>query len=63
MHTKARETAVLGLIQDSGAIRDPITVVREKYQGDEAVIASTFRNSAGRFVRGMIGLRRFDDWR
>ena len=65
MDTRVRETAMLELVQDSGAIRDSITVVREKCKGDEAVVAATFRNSSGRLVRGMIGLRRFDDrgWR
>ena len=62
MDTKGRETAMLELVQDSGAIRDSITVVREKRQGDEAVMAVTFRNSSGRLVRGMTGLHRFDEW-
>jgi hypothetical protein len=62
MDTNVRDTAILELVRDSGAIRDSITVVREKCEGDEAVVAATFRNSSGRLVRGMIGLRRSDDW-
>lgn len=62
MHPEVRESAMLELVQDSGAIRDSITVVIEKREGDEAVVAATFRNSSGRPVRGMIGLRRSDDW-
>jgi hypothetical protein len=62
MDTKVRETAMLELVQDSGAIRDSITVVREKRQSDEAVVALTFRNSSGRLMRGMTGLHRFDEW-
>ena len=62
MHTELFETAMLQLVQDSSAIRDSITVVREKREGDEAAVAATFRNSSGRLVCGMIGLRRSADW-
>ena len=57
MGTEVRETAMLELVQNRGAIRDSITVVREKRRGDEAVVAVTFRSSSGRLVRGMTGLR------
>jgi hypothetical protein len=65
MATDAREMAVHALVQDSDAIRDTIEVVREKRQGDDAVVAATFRRSSGRLAHGFVGLRRFDDhgWR
>lgn len=66
MGTDARETAILALVQDSDAIRDTIEVVREKRQGDDAVVAATFRRASGRLVRGFVGLRRLDSnsgWR
>lgn len=65
MATNVREAAVHELIHDSGAIPDTVQIVREKHQGDHAVVAATFRNSSGRPVRGFVGLRRFDDsgWR
>ena len=65
MDTEVRETAMLELVQDFDAIRDSITVVREKREGDEAIVAATFHNSSGRLVRGMVGLRRSEDggWR
>lgn len=66
MVTDVREAAILGLIHDSDAIPDSIQIVREKYQGDHAVVAATFRRrSSGRSVRGFVGLRNFSDtgWR
>jgi hypothetical protein len=56
MGTDARETAIHALVEDSDAIPDTIQVVREKRQGDEAVLAATFRRSSGRSVRGFVGL-------
>jgi hypothetical protein len=61
MGTDAREMAIHALVQDSEAIRDTIEVVREKRQGDEAVVAATFRRSSGRLASGFVGLRRSDD--
>jgi hypothetical protein len=60
-----REMAIHVLVQDSDAIRDTIEVVREKRQGEAAVVAATFRRSSGRLVHGFVGLRRFDEpgWR
>jgi hypothetical protein len=65
MATNAREAAILDLIHDSEAIPDTIQIIREKHQGDDAVVAATFLRSSGRLVRGMLGLRRFDTsgWR
>jgi hypothetical protein len=61
MGTDAREMAIHALVQEDDAIRDTIDVVREKRQGDEAVVAATFRRSSGRLVSGFVGLRRFHD--
>lgn len=65
MATDAREAAILELIHDGDAIPDTIQVVREKHQGDDAVVAATFRKSSGRLVRGFVGTRRYEDsgWR
>ena len=65
MTIDAREAAIHALVEDSDAIRDTIEIVREKGQGDAAVVAATFRRSSGRLVHGFVGLRRFDDhgWR
>lgn len=60
MATDAREAAILDLVHNSEAIRDTIQIVREKHQGDDAVVAATFHRSSGRLVRGLLGLRRFD---
>lgn len=62
MGADARETAIYALVEDSDAIPDTIQVVREKRQGDEAVVAATFRRSSGRLVRGFAGVRRHDDF-
>ena len=65
MTADPREMAIHTLVQDSEAISDTIEVVREKRQGDSAVVAATFRRSSGRLVYGFVGLRRFDGqgWR
>ena len=65
MAVDARAAATLAWTHDDAAIPDSIQIVREKHQGDAAVVAATFRTSSGRLVRGMVGLRRFDDsgWR
>ena len=66
MATDVRQAAILELIHDSDAIPDSIQIVREKYQGDHAVVAATFRRRpSGRLVRGFVGLRSFNDtgWR
>jgi hypothetical protein len=65
MTADAREMAMHALVQDGDAIRDTIEVVREKRQGDDSVVAATFRRSSGRLVHGFVGLRKFDDhgWR
>lgn len=65
MPTDVRKAAILAWTRDSEAIPDTIQIVREKHQDDHAVVAATFQKSSGRLVRGMIGLRRFDDsgWR
>ncbi len=61
MDADMRDVAMSGLVRDSGAIRDTVRVVREKRQGDAAVVAATFRRSSGRLMRGVVGFRRFDD--
>ena len=65
MAIDARTAATLAWTHDEAAIPDSIQIMREKHQGDGAVVAATFRNSSGRLRRGMVGLRRFDDsgWR
>jgi hypothetical protein len=66
MALDVRDAAILELIHDSDAIPDTIRIVREKLQDHHAAVAATFRRrSSGRLVRGMVGLRRFDDsdWR
>jgi hypothetical protein len=65
MAIDAREAAIHALVENNDAIRDTIEIVREKRQGDAAVVAATFRRSSGRLVHGFVGLRRFDDhgWR
>jgi hypothetical protein len=65
MTADTREMAVHALVQDSDAIRETIEVVREKRQGETAVVAATFRRSSGRLVHGFVGLRRFEEhgWR
>lgn len=65
MAADVRKMAIHALVQDGDAVRDTIEVVREKRQGDGAVVAATFRRSSGRLVSGFVGLRRVDDhgWR
>jgi hypothetical protein len=65
MNADTREMAIHALVRDSDAMRETIEVVREKRQGEAAVVAATFRRSSGRLVHGFVGLRRFDDhgWR
>jgi hypothetical protein len=62
MGPDARETAIYALVEDSDAIPDTIQVVREKRQGDEVVVAATFRRSSGRLVRGFVGIFTRDDF-
>jgi len=63
MATTTREAAILKLIHDSDAIPDTIQIIRERHQGDHAVVAATFRRrSSGRHARCFVGLRRSDDY-
>lgn len=65
MASDVREAAILTLSRDTGASPDTIEIVREKHQGDVAVVAATFRRASGRLVHGFVGLRRVDGsgWR
>ncbi len=58
MGADIREAAKLALVEDHDAIRDTIEVVRDKCQGDDAVVAATFVRSSGRLAHGFVGLRR-----
>ncbi len=66
MPPNPREAAILELIHAGDAIPDTVQIVREKRHGEHAVVAATFRRrGSGRFVRGFVGIRRFNDsgWR
>lgn len=66
MASDARAAAITALVQDGDAVRDTIQLVREKHQGDDAVLAVNFRgSSSGRLVCGFVGIRWSEDsgWR
>ena len=63
MTATARATA-LSALQRMEAIPETVEVVREKQADDYLVVAATFRSSAGRPRRGMVGVSRSaqDGW-
>lgn len=65
MLVDTREAALRALVEDSGAIRDTIEIVRQKRLDDVLVVAATFRRPSGRLVRGFAGLEDVDGsgWR
>jgi hypothetical protein len=62
--TATARAAALSALQGMEAIPVTVEVVREKQADDYLVVAPTFRGSAGRPRRGMVGIRRSeqDGW-